>query len=158
MMDNIDRQILECLQDNARLANAEIARRLGMAPSAVLERTRKLESRGLIREYGTRLDPDALGLGLLAFVFVRADEQPGETLTGRRLVDIPGALEVHHIAGEDCYVVKVRAADTNDLGRMLREEFGSIPSLRSTRTTIVLGTLKESSSLPLPDLERETVQ
>ena len=74
MIDEIDRQILNILQQNARTPNAEIARQVGMAPSAVLERIRKLETRGVIRGYEARIDPEALGLNLLAFVFVRAED------------------------------------------------------------------------------------
>lgn len=151
MIDETDRQILGLLQDDARLPNAEIARRLGMAASAIHERVKKLESRGLVRGYEARLDPGPLGRKLLAFVFVRSDELPGQETTGGELAAIPEVLEVHHIAGEDCYLAKVRCADTEELGRLLRERFGTIPSVRSTRTTIVLGTLKESAKLPLPD-------
>lgn len=149
MFDETDRQILELLQSDARLPNAEIARRLGMAASAIHERIKKLESRGLIRGYEARLDPAPLGRKLLAFVFVRADELPGEADTGERLAEIPEVLEVHHVAGEDCYLAKIRCADTDELGRLLRDRFGTIPTVRSTRTTIVLGTLKETGRLPI---------
>lgn len=151
MIDETDHRILTLLQDDARLPNAEIARRLGMAASAIHERIKKLEARGLIQGYEARLDPGPLGRKLLAFVFVRSDELPGEALTGDRLAAIPEVLEVHHVAGEDCYLAKVRCSDTEELGRLLRQRFGSIPTVRSTRTTIVLGTLKESGKLPLPD-------
>jgi Lrp/AsnC family leucine-responsive transcriptional regulator len=154
MIDSTDRQILALLQHDARMANAEVARRLGMAPSAILERIRKLESRGIIQGYESRLSPRSLGLGLLAFVFVRSEERAGAEDAGRMLARVPEVLEVHHVAGEDCYLVKVRAADPEDLGRVLRERFGAIASIRSTRTTIVLGTLKESSSLPLESAAR----
>jgi Lrp/AsnC family transcriptional regulator, leucine-responsive regulatory protein len=148
-MDEIDRQIAMFLQDNARTSNAEIARQVGMAPSAVLERIRKLEARGILRGYEARLSPKALGLGLLAFVFVRTRESVGKLETGARLAELPEVQEVHQIAGEDCYLVKVRAADTEALGRLMREKFGAIPSVRSTRTTIVLTTMKESALLPV---------
>jgi len=149
-LDDTDLQILAALQDNARVSNAEIARQLGMAPSAILERIRKLEARGVIRGYTTELDPLAVGRGLLAYIFVRVDERLGESHTGELLAEIPGVLETHHIAGEDCYLVKVRAEDTVRLGTLLRERFGAIPTVQSTRTTIVLETVKESSRLLLP--------
>lgn len=148
MIDEIDRQILNILQQNARTPNAEIARQVGMAPSAVLERIRKLETRGVIRGYEARIDPEALGLNLLAFVFVRAEDAIGES-TGDALSQIPEAQEVHHIAGEDCYLVKVRAPDAKRLGRLLRERFAGSGTVRSTRTTVVLETLRESSQVPL---------
>jgi Lrp/AsnC family leucine-responsive transcriptional regulator len=148
MIDDTDRKILAILQEDARTSNAEVARRIGMAPSAVFERIRKLEERRVIEGYSARIDPAAVGLGLLAFVFVRGDDSLPPSETERRLADIPGVQEVHHIAGEDCFLVKVRAADTKALGLALRERFNTIPSVRSTRTTIVLQTVKESTDLP----------
>jgi Lrp/AsnC family transcriptional regulator, leucine-responsive regulatory protein len=149
MIDGMDREILSIVRANARVSNVEIARKVGMAPSAVLERVRKLESKGVITGYEARLSPKALGLGLLAFVFVKADDRVGSDRAGEALAQIPEVLEVHHIAGEDCYLVKVRTADTESLGRLLREGFGAVSNIRSTRTTIVMNTIKESAQLPL---------
>jgi Lrp/AsnC family leucine-responsive transcriptional regulator len=150
MIDDIDASILDILQSDGRLANAEIARRVGMAPSAVFERIRKMEERGVITDYTARIDPGAIGLGLLAFVFVRVDEGVGAPRTEAALAEIPEVQEVHHIAGEDCFMMKVRTRDTASLGRLLRERIGAIATVRSTRTTIVLSTVKESSHLPIP--------
>ena len=149
MIDEIDWQILSILQENSRTSNAEIARQVGMAPSGIFDRVRKLEERGIISEYSARLNPKAVGLGLLAFIFVRSEEQVGSGETAALLAKIPEVQEVHHIAGEDCYLVKVRTADTDSLGQLLREKFGTIKSVRSTRTTIVLSTKKETAGLPL---------
>jgi Lrp/AsnC family leucine-responsive transcriptional regulator len=149
-IDETDLHILSLLQANARISNAEIARQVGLAPSATLERLRKLESRGVVRGYFARLDARALGYPLLAYVFVRSDERIGDGTTGARLAAIPQVQEVHHIAGEDCYLVKVRATDPEQLGRLLRESFGAIPAVRSTRTTIVLETIKEEMEVPVP--------
>jgi Lrp/AsnC family leucine-responsive transcriptional regulator len=157
MIDDTDLDILNILQQNARTSNAEIARRLAMAPSAILERVRKLEARGLIRGYEARVDPEAIGLGLLAFVFVRSDAPTGETDLGERLARVPEVQEVHHIAGEDCFLVKVRTADAKSLGRLLRDGIGGLGSVR-TRTTIVLETLHESARLPIPARAREPRQ
>jgi Lrp/AsnC family leucine-responsive transcriptional regulator len=149
MIDEIDKNILTIMQSNARTSNAEIARRVGMAPSGILERIRKLESRGVIRGYEARLDPKQVGARLLAFVFVRAEERVGDAHAGDLLAQIPEVQEVHHVAGEDCYLVKVRAEGTEALGRLLRESFGAIENVRATRTTIVLDTVKETGTLPL---------
>lgn len=149
MIDEIDRKILNILQQNARISNVQIAREVGMAPSAILERIRKLESRGVIRGYEAKIDPEALGLNLLAYVFVRSDERVGEEITGQELAELPEVQEVHHIAGEDCYLVKVRTTDPRALSQLLRGRFGAIRSVRSTRTTVVLDTLRDSGQLPL---------
>ena len=151
IINDIDADITSILQENARTSNAEIARQVGLAPSAVFERIRKLEERGVLRGFRADVDPHAAGLPLLAFVFVRSNERAGGVGTAEKLSRIPEVLEVHHVAGEDCFLVKLRAADTEDLGRLLREKFGTISTVTSTRTTIVLETVKESTVLPLDD-------
>ena len=149
MINDIDKKILKILQENSRTSNAEVARQVGMAPSAILERIRKLEEHGIIKGYGARLDGEAIGLGLLAFIFVRLEDMMGESKAAKALARIPESLEVHHVAGEDCFLVKVRAANTEALGRLLREQIGTIKGVRSTRTTIVLRTEKETTALPI---------
>lgn len=149
MIDEIDRQILNILQQNARTSNAEIARQIDMAPSAVLERIRRLEAKGVIQGYEARINPEALGLGVLAFVFVRSRDFDGEARTVELLSQIPEVQEAHHIAGEDCFLLKVRMSDAKSLGRLLRERIGSTGDVQSTRTTIVLETVRESARLPL---------
>ena len=153
-MDAIDAQIVHLLQDNARETQADIARAVGLAPSAVLERIRKLEARGLITGYAALLDPKALGLGMLAFVAVRTDDYGSENEIAAALGQFPEVLEVHHVAGEDCYLLKVRARDAEHLGQMLRTRVCRVPGVRSTRTTIVLETIKETPRLPSPHRDR----
>ena len=149
MLDPVDRQILGLLQDNARIPQAEIARTVGLAPSAVLERLRKLEARGVVRDYVTVLDPRALDQRLLAFVAVRTTDRPGEARVSDTLAAIPEVLEAHQVAGDDCLLLKIRARDPEHLSQILRERIGSVEGVRSTRTTIVLETIKESPRLPL---------
>lgn len=155
MIDDIDYQILNILQRSARTSNAEIARQIDMAPSAVLERIRRLEAKGVIQGYEARIRPEALGLALLSFVFVRSNDMTSETKTGSALASIPEVQEVHHVAGEDCFVLKVRTRDAKALGRLLRERIGTISTVQSTRTTVVLETMRESAQLPL-EVQRET--
>lgn len=149
MIDEIDRKILALLQSNGRASNAAIARAVDMAPSAVLERIRKLEGRGVIRGYYARIDAEALDQSLLAFVLVRTEERAGDLSAGDALAALPEVQEVHHVAGEDCYLLKVRAASPAALGCLLRESFGAIPSVVSTRSTVVLATMKETCTLPV---------
>jgi Lrp/AsnC family leucine-responsive transcriptional regulator len=153
MIDETDLKILTIIQSAARTSNAEIARRIGLTPSAILERIRKLEENGVIQGYFARVAPGALKLGLLAFIFVRTDDQRG-LIEASALACFPEVLELHDIAGEDCFLMKVRVENTEALGRFLRERLGTIPAVRSTRTTIVLETVKETTDLPLPAVER----
>lgn len=147
MIDDIDKNILSIIQQYGRESNAEIARQVGLAPSAVLERIRKLEERGVIRGYSASVDPKQVGFGLIAFVFVQTRECDYET--DALLAKIPEVLEVHDVAGEDSYLLKMRASDPEDLARLMREKLKAIPNVSSTRTTIVLQTVKETTALPL---------
>lgn len=149
MIDEIDSAILDLLQDNARLPQAEIARVVGLAPSAVLERIRKLEGRGVIKGYAALVDPHALEQSMLAFIAVRSEQAPGDDSVAQALAQCPEVLELHHVAGDDCYLLKVRARDAEHIGQLLRHRFGRIPGVRSTRTTIVLETVKETPRLPV---------
>ena len=153
MINEIDTQILNIIQQDARISNAEIARQVELAPSAVLERVRKLEERGVIRGYAAEIDATQVGFGLTAFVFVRTSDRCGGTDTV--LAKIPEVLEVHDVAGEDCYLLKVRAKDTDELGKLLREKLGMLPEVLSTRTTVVLQTVKETTALPLENLSED---
>ncbi len=149
MLDAVDRRLVSILQTNARMSNADIARKLKMAPSATYERTRRLEGRGVVHRYEARLSPEAVELGMVAFVFVRSNERPGDLTTADALARIPNVQEVHHIAGEDCFLAKVRVKDPRDLARLMREHIGKIATVQSTRTTIVLETIKETAELPV---------
>jgi Lrp/AsnC family leucine-responsive transcriptional regulator len=150
MLDNLDIQILNMIQSNARVSQADVARAVGLAPSAVLERLRKLEARGILTGYAALLDPEAIGLGQLAFVAVRTHGPLDETdRAGELIAEIPGVLEIHHLAGEDCYLVKLRGRDAQHIGQLLRQ-MKVIPSVTQTRTTMVLSTVKDTPRLPLP--------
>jgi len=149
-IDETDRRILALLQDNARMAQTEVAKAVGLAPSAVLERVRKLEARGAIRGYVALVDPHIIDQRMLAFVAVRTSSVGDEErIVAERLAAIPEVLEVHFVAGEDCLLLKMRARDAEHVGDLLRNQVGTVPGVRSTRTTIVLGSMKESPRLPL---------
>ncbi len=147
-IDEIDHQILEILQKKARVPNAEVARQVGMAPSAVLERIRKLEERGFIEGYEVRLNPREFGQGLTAFVQVRAQATANGALADQ-LSEVTGVQEVHQIAGDDGYLLKLRVADNAELGSVLRDELSLLKGVESTRTNIVLNTFKETRKIDL---------
>ena len=148
-LDDIDLKILTYLQPNAYLSNVELSKKLGMAPSAVLERVKKLEQKGIIIGYPTRINPEALHLNLLAFIFIKSSEGPGNATVAKQLAKLPEILELHHIAGEDCYIAKVRAKDPLSLVQFMREKFSKVKGITNTKTTIVLQTVKEDNHLPI---------
>ena len=149
-LDKIDLQILDLMQSNARVSNVDMAKQLEMAPSAVLERVKKLEQKNVITQYTTRINPNTVEQKLLAFIFIKATEGMGCGETGKALSLIPEVQEVHNVAGEDCYLVKVRTADSASLIDLMRTKFSKIPTIQSTRTTIVLETVKEEHKLVIP--------
>src|SRR5437867_3001032 len=132
------------------MAQVDIAKAVGLAPSAVLERMRKLEARGAIRGYVALVDPHVIDQRMLAFVAVRTSAVGHEErVVAERLAAIPEVLEVHYVAGDDCLLLKMRARDAEHVGELLRQQVGTVPGVRSTRTTIVLGSMKESPRLPI---------
>jgi Lrp/AsnC family transcriptional regulator, leucine-responsive regulatory protein len=151
ILDKVDLSILRLMQENARISNADLARELNMVPSGVLERVKKLEQKNVILQYTARLNPAALNQKLLAFVFMKAADGLGCSTTGKALAKIPEVQEVHNIAGEDCYLVKIRTADSASLMELMRNQFSKIPNILSTRTTIVLETVKEQQQINIPE-------
>ncbi len=150
-LDTTDLEILELMQANARISNADMARQLGMAPSAVLERVKKLEQKNVINGYCAQINANAIGQKLLAFIFIRSSEGfTCSTKTAQALSKIPEVQEVHHIAGEDCFLIKVRTADAASLMELMRHSLQKIPNIGSTKSIIVLETVKEHQKLVIP--------
>lgn len=148
-IDHTDRLILQLLQENSRISHAEIGRRVGLVPSTVFQRVRRLEDRRIVESYGCVLNAQALGMGLIAFVLIRTSDASAERGAGALLAAMPNVLEVHRVVGDACFIVKARVRDTEALAAML-ESFARIPSIVSTRTTVVVRTMKETLQLPLP--------
>lgn len=156
MFDNIDLRILEMLHQDARVANAAIARDVGLAPSAVFQRIKKLEEAGVIQGYHARIDPEALDQGLLAFISVQTGEGARAKETAEILAAVPEVMEVHRVVGEDCFFLKVRVKDTTALGAFLDGKIQTLGPVASTRTTIVLSTSKSQDvTIPMPGTDPE---
>jgi Lrp/AsnC family transcriptional regulator, leucine-responsive regulatory protein len=153
-LDETDLAILHLLRENARTSNAEIARRVGLAPSAIFQRVRKLEEGGVIRGYTALLEPRALGFDLSAFVMIGTNENARAHDTAALLARLPAVREVHRVVGEDCFFVRVQVPDTDALSHVLDDCIRQIPSVASTRTTIILHTAKYEQGPPLPDAAR----
>ncbi len=152
MLDKIDRQILNLLQEDARISNKELSNRIGLVPSATSERLRKLKENGVIEKFEARLNAARLDHGLLAFIFVRTNEIASGSEAGEELARIPEVQEVYNVAGEDCYFLKVRTRTTKTLSHLLKKKIGAIDSVESTRTTIVMESYKETCAIPI-DIE-----
>jgi len=152
MLDSTDIQILNILQSNGKITNAELARQINMAPSGVLERVKKLEQKGIIQGYEVRLNPKALGISLSTFIQIKTSDSVGSSDIGRQLAEADEVQEVHWTAGEYNYLVKARVSSTDTLAQLMKK-FGDISGVRDSRTTLVLDTLKETQALSMSFIE-----
>ena len=149
MLDEISLNILKILQEKARIPNVEVARQVGMAPSGVLERVRKLEKKGYIDGYEVRLNPKRFNRSLVAFIIVYTQKATDEKGVAKSLSIIPEVQEVHYIAGEDAFLIKIRVSDNEELGRFIRKKVSPLKAVKATRTCIVLSTYKETARIPI---------
>ncbi len=154
MIDKIDRQILLLLQDDARLSNAAIAEKVGLTASTVHERVKKLEKKGILTGYVATVNPEALGKSIMAFMRLTLGGGSLDYLESKKQISHicathPDILECHGTAGEDCYILKVRAGSPQDLEKLIERIRCSVPVARTT-TSIVLSTLKDTTKV-VPD-------
>lgn len=151
MIDDIDRTILLLLQQNARLSNAALADEVGLTVSTVHERVKKLERKGIIKGYGAVIDAEAVGKPITAFIRLNTDSTITDYIESKRSIrDVclaeADVLECHGVAGDDCYILKVRAASPKALETLL-ERIRTNAQVSKSTTSIVLSTFKEDSPL-----------
>jgi len=147
-LDVIDRRILRILAHDGRASYQAIADEVGLSRPAVMERVKRLEEGGYILGYRVQLDRTKVGLPVTAFVAVRygSSDYVGDEPRMREMEKHPGVLECHHVAGEDCYILKVIAPNLDGVQHILRDLRGPNAQM-NTRTTIVLSTLFEKPGL-----------
>ncbi len=145
MLAKPELKILQLLQKNARMTHADISRRIGIAPSAVLKRIRQLEADRIILGYETRVAPEAFGLEMGAFIKIHSDEKPGDTAIGQKIAALPEVEEVHFMAADFYYLVKLRAKNPAAHARFIRK-LGDL-GVRDCYTLLILETIKETFAL-----------
>jgi Lrp/AsnC family leucine-responsive transcriptional regulator len=147
--DAADLKILEMLQQNGRTPYAELGKAVGLAVSSVNERVRKLHERGVIESVYSALSPAAMGLDLLAFVFIGWTDPATEGPFLARVEAEPAIMECHHVTGTWNYLLKVRTRTTRDLEAFLNAVVKAVPGVQRTETLIVMSSAKETFHLPL---------
>jgi DNA-binding Lrp family transcriptional regulator len=138
-LDDTDRAILEALSADARISNARLAERVGVAPSTALQRVRALRAAGVLRGFHAEVDLAALGRPLQAMVAVRLtvhNREQIETFTNS-VRQLPGVLTVFHLAGATDYLVWLAAADAQDLREFVVEHLASDPAVAHAETSLI---------------------
>jgi Lrp/AsnC family leucine-responsive transcriptional regulator len=138
-VDSTDRRIIELLTANGRLSYAELARQIGLSGPAVHERVGKLEAGGVIRSFRAVVDPEAVGLGVTAFIGIAqaADSEIDDIAAS--MSDLPEIESCYFLAGAESFLVQVRVATIAQLEQLI-VRLNRIPGVASTRTTIALST------------------
>ncbi len=151
-LDRIDRRILALLQDEGRMSNVDLARRVNLSPTPCLERVRRLERQGYIAGYAALLDPAKLSLGLTVFVQVTLDRTTTDVFDRFKAAvrTLEPVSECHMIAGGFDYLLKVRAENMEAFRRFLGEGINALPGVVSTSTYVVMEAVKEGPALPVP--------
>ena len=149
MLDAIDHQLLQLLQENDRASLGELGREVGLAPSSVQERVKRLTEANVITGFHAKVRPDAVGLDLLTYVFVGWAEAETEAPFLKRIKREPSVLECHHVTGAWNYLMKVRLKNTVELERFLADVIKTLPGVLRTETIIVMSSAKETSVIPV---------
>lgn len=151
MIDELDSSILEILQTDARISNAELARRVNLSPPATLARVRRLEENGYIDHYATLIDRKQVGYDMLCFVRVSLQLHDIEQVDGFReaVQQMSEVLECHHVTGDYDYILKVVARNTKDLENFLINQLTPIPGVARIYTSLVLNEVKSSTVIPI---------
>jgi Lrp/AsnC family leucine-responsive transcriptional regulator len=150
-MDQIDRQILDMLQENARVSASEISKGVALSLPAVTERIKKLEESGMIEHYSIHINRQTAGFHLLALVYVSIEHNAQIEPFREKIVAFPQVLECHHIAGDYDYLLKLLLRDTAELEDFLSRQLKAIAGVARTNTQVILSTLKEETNRPLED-------
>ena len=147
MLDTLDNKILTTLVNNARITWSELASLLKLSGPSTADRVRRLEEKKIIKGYITLIDHKAIGYTLLAYVFVTLGHPNSRAVFLKTAQELSEVLECHHITGDDDYLLKVRCKDTDHLDQFLNDHLKQIAGVIKTRTTIVLSSAKENSSV-----------
>ena len=151
-----DVKLLELLQQNARLSNVTLAKRVGLSPSACLRRVRALEEQRYIRSSVTLLDPRRLGLGVSVFIQVSLEKKDEATLRRfeRTMTQRPEVMECYLMTGDSDYLLRVVVSDVAAFERFLMEHLTKIPGIATIKSSFTLNQVKYTTSLPLETIDR----
>ncbi|MBK7653244.1 MAG: Lrp/AsnC family transcriptional regulator [Flammeovirgaceae bacterium] len=151
-LDPTDRKILEILQADSNITNAQLSQEIGLSPAPTLERVKKLENSGIIKSYHAVVDMAAVGLGVSTFVMVSLKGHNKENIAKfvSAIQTIEEVVECHHVTGQADFILKIVASDIPAYQNLMLEKVTTIEVVDNMQSTIILSTFKDSKSVPLP--------
>lgn len=152
-LDKVDRKILEILQKNAKITNAQLSKEIGLSPAPTLERVKKLETSGVIDSYHAKLNTAKVGLGISTFVQIKLTGHDKQSI--RSFIDainkIDEIIECHHVTGSSDFVLRVIAKDIAAYQQLMLDKVNEISVVDSLHSQVILSTFKDSKTLPVPE-------
>ena len=151
-LDKIDRKILEILQSDAKITNAQLAKDIGLSPAPTLERVKKLETSGLIKSYHAQLDTQMLGLGVSIFILISLSSHKMNQINSfvDKIKKLPEVTECHHITGSGDFLLKVLTQDIPSYQKLILDKLSQIEEIGNMQSMVVLANYKQSKVLPIP--------
>ncbi len=151
-LDPTDRKILEILQTNSNITNAQLAQDIGLSPAPTLERVKKLENTGVIKSYHAVIDMASVGLGVTTFVMASLKGHNKENIAKfiKAIKEIDEVIECHHVTGQADFILKIVASDIPAYQNLMLEKVTNIEVVDNLQTTVILSTFKDSKVVPLP--------
>ena len=158
-LDNLDRRILDALQRNAKLSNAQLAEEVGLSPSPCLRSPRLLEESGVIRVYHAELDRSKSGLGLTVFVGVKVERHHDASANAFRaaVIDLPEVISCHVVSGESDFLLQVVLPDLASYEDFLFSTLLKLPAVSDIRSNFAISTVKSQTALPLDHLPQSSL-
>lgn len=150
-IDNIDKQILNLLQENARITNVELASKVGISPPAMLERVKRLEKGGYLKKYVAVINADKLGKNIIAIisVWLSANQLSSIDSFTKQINKFDEVLECYHIAGEEDFILKIMSNSIKDVEAFLLNKLTKIPGVSKVNTKFVLSTVKYETKIKI---------
>ena len=150
-LDRTDRRILDCLQNDGRISNVQLARKVNLTPTPCIERVRRLERQGFIRGYTAILNPELVNVSLLVFIEIDLSHKSPDAFRkfreeARKLSEI---MECHLVSGNFDYLIKARVRDMKAYRELLGEKILALPGVNGSRSYVVMEEVKETPNLPL---------
>ncbi|MGQ9798646.1 MAG: Lrp/AsnC family transcriptional regulator [Ignavibacterium sp.] len=150
-IDSIDKQILSILQQDAKITNVELARKIGISPPAMLERVKRLEKNGIIKRYVAIVDPSKISKGIFALVSVSLSAHQLSSIDQftRQIKKLDEVLECYHVAGEEDFILKIAVSSIEEYEKFILSKLTKINGVNKVNTKFVLSTVKYNTKIKI---------